>query len=123
MDDLAPICGGVSSELSVTPLPDGRYLLVFQEGALGEWVAVRLGASPIGPFGPVHRIWRCPEVDEHEKVYVYNAKAHPHLSPPGAVLISYNVNSFDFWGEFLEDASIYRPRFVRLPLDRLAEWE
>ena len=123
LQDLAPICGGVSSELSVTPLPDGRFLLVFQEHGMGEWVAVRLGASPVGPFGPPHRIWRCPEVARHEKVFTYNAKAHPHLSPPGEVLISYNVNSLDFWGEFLRDASIYRPRFVLLPLERLAGWE
>jgi len=116
LSDLTPICGGVSSELSVTPLPDGRYLLVFLEAGMGEWVSVRLGTSPIGPFGQVHRIWRCPEVAEHEQVFAYNAKAHPHLSPSAELLISYNLNSLDFWGEFLEDATIYRPRFVRLPL-------
>lgn len=120
LSDLAPICGGVSSELSVTPLDDGRYVLVFLAGGMGEWVSVRLGASPIGPFGPPHRIWRCPEVAEHEQVFAYNAKAHPHLSPSGQLLISYNLNSMDFFGELLKDATIYRPRFLRLPLAWLA---
>ena len=119
LEDLAPVCGGVSSELSVTPLPDGRYLLVFQEGGMGEHVGLRLGVSPCGPFGPTYRIWRCPEMDLAEKVFCYNAKAHPHLSPPGEILVSYNVNSLDFWGEFLRDARIYRPRFLRLPLEWL----
>lgn len=118
--DLAPICGGVSSELSVTPVPNGRYVLVFLEGGMGEWVSIRLGASPIGPFGPPHRIWRCPEVAEHEQVFAYNAKAHPHLSASGELLVSYNLNSLDFFGELLLDATIYRPRFVRLPLDWLS---
>ena len=82
-----------------------------------------LGASPIGPFGRGHRIWRCPEVAEHEQVFAYNAKAHPHLSPSGELLISYNLNSMDFFGELLKDATIYRPRFLRLPLALLAGWE
>lgn len=121
LDDLAAICGRVSSELSVTPLPDGRYVLVFLEGGMGDWVSVRLGASPVGPFGPTHRIWRCPEVASHRRVFAYNAKAHPHLSAEGELLISYNVNTMDFQGEFLQNASIYRPRFVRLPLAWLAD--
>ena len=48
---------------------------------------------------------------------MYNAKAHPHLSRPGELLISYNVNTFDFWGDFFRDADIYRPRFIRLKLE------
>ncbi len=47
------------------------------------------------------------------KQHRYNAKAHPHLSPPGELLIRYNVDSSDFWGQF-KNADIYRPRFIRL---------
>lgn len=32
----------------------------------------------------------------HKNYITYNAKAHSHLSAPGELLISYNVNAFDF---------------------------
>jgi len=48
---------------------------------------------------------------------VYGAKAHPHLSAPGELLISYHVNTFDFWENFSAGGvDIYRPRFIKLPL-------
>lgn len=118
IETVAPITNRISTEFSVTPLPDGRYIAVFQADALGPDVAMRIGESPVGPFGPMHRIYRCPEVDFDPDIYVYNAKAHPHLSEPGELLISYNVNTFDFFGDFFQYADIYRPRFIRLIVDR-----
>lgn len=49
-------------------------------------------------------------------MYTYNAMAHPQYDRDGMLLISYCVNSKrprDIW----EDASIYRPRFLRVPYD------
>jgi hypothetical protein len=60
-------------------------------------------------------IWSCPEVDEDPYIFIYNAKAHPHLSTSEKLLISYNVNTFDFWDHFT-NADIYRPRFITLEL-------
>lgn len=114
IDDLAPITSRLSSEFSVTPLPSGRYILVFQRDTLGPNTAFRLGDSPVGPFGDLTNIYRCPEADEG--MMCYNAKAHPHLSDPDALLISYNVNTgfeMSFWDHF-SNADIYRPRFIRL---------
>ncbi len=113
IDAIAPITTRISSEFSVTPLPDGRFVLVFQLDTLSEFVAIRIGASPVGPFSNYKKIWRCPEVDQDPDIYTYNAKAHPHLSKPGELLISYNVNTFDFLDHFA-DADIYRPRFIRI---------
>jgi len=76
-------------------------------------VGFRPGESPVGPFGFYRGIWHCPEADIDPDIFVYNAKAHPHLSTPGKLLISYNVNTFDF-GDAFKDADIYRPRFVTL---------
>ncbi len=115
----APITDRVGNELSVTPLSDGRYLLVFQLDAIGHNVAVRLGTSPVGPFGPPIPIWQAPEPSRDLDWFVYNAKAHPHLSKSGKLLISYHVNSFDFWGDFPKKAGIYQPRFIWLDLDQL----
>jgi hypothetical protein len=112
----APLTDRLSSEFSVTPLDDGRYLLVFQLDALGRAVAVRYGASPVGPWGPPIRIWRCPEATLTPNTFVYGAKAHPHLSRPGELLISYHVNTFSFL-EHLQNADIYRPRFIRIRTD------
>lgn len=109
----APVGDRASSELSASPLPDGRFVLVFQLDGLGRQVAARVGASPVGPFGDIVRLWDCPEVDLDPDVYVYNAKAHPHLSRPGELLVSYNVNSFQF-GDHLRHAGLYRPRFIRV---------
>jgi hypothetical protein len=114
--EVAPLpgTGWLSSEFSVTPLPDGRYVLVYQKIGIGEETAARLGPSPTGPFGPAVTLWNCPEADVDPDIYCYNAKAHPHLSGPGELLVSYNVNTFDFADHVYAD--IYRPRFIRVGL-------
>lgn len=109
---LAVITNSVSNELSVTPLPDGRYALVFQVLGLSDKVGLRIGDSPVGPFGEIQEIWRTPEADEG--LFCYNAKAHPNLSAPGELLISYNTITLDFWNDIQKNAHIYRPRFIRL---------
>lgn len=112
----AAVTDGVSNELSVSPLPDGRFALVFQLGGIGTTVGLRLGASPAGPFGPVIKIWDSSK-DAEEKTYImYNAKAHPSLSVPGELLISYNVNSVDFIRDLKRNPYLYRPRFIRVKL-------
>jgi len=109
---LAPVTNAVSNELSVTPLPDGRYALIFQVMGLSDKVGMRIGSSPVGPFGEIKEIWRTPEADQG--LFCYNAKAHPNLSQPGELLISYNTITLDFWNDIQKNAHIYRPRFVRL---------
>jgi hypothetical protein len=104
----------VSNELSLSPLPDGRYALIFQEGGMSTFISMRIGASPKGPFGPVIRLWDCSK-DAEEKTYVmYNAKAHPALSAAGELLISYNVNSVEFYNDLQKHPHLYRPRFIKL---------
>ncbi len=109
---IAVITNAASNELSVTPLPDGRYALIFQVLGLSDKVGMRIGDSPVGPFGEIQEIWRTPEADEG--LFCYNAKAHPNLSKPGELLISYNTITLDFWNDIQKDAHIYRPRFIKL---------
>lgn len=110
----APIAGAsrLSSEQSVTPLPDGRYVVVSQQDGLAPYVQIHIGSSPIGPFAAPQVIYECPEPQQDPDIFCYNAKAHPHLSRPGELLISYNVNSFTFQDN-VDDAGLYRPRFIR----------
>ena len=112
----APVTGRASSELSVTPLADGRYLLVFQLDTISNKVAVRVGDTPVGPWSDYKVVYEAPETAISPNILIYNAKAHPHLSEPGRLLISYNVNTTDF-GEAFRNADIYRPRFIWLPLE------
>jgi len=115
IEDCTGITDGISQEFSVTPLDDGQFALVFQLYGLSSQVAIRFGDSPTGPFDFYEIIYDCPEVQEDPDIFVYNAKAHPHLSNPEELLISYNVNTFDFWDHF-SNADIYRPRFIKLQL-------
>jgi hypothetical protein len=116
IQNCVPLTNQISQEFSVSPLSDSRFLLVFQAG---EQVAVRTGKSPTGPFGIYKTVYFCPEAAMDWQPMLYNAKAHPHLSAPNELLISYNVNSFDFFAHF-SNADIYRPRFITLkfnPID------
>lgn len=115
IDQAAHVAPNVSNELSVSPLPDGRYALVFTLNGLGPIVGIRLGTTPYGPFGPMIEVYEAEEMQQ-ENYFTYNAKAHLHLSDPGELLISYNVNAFDFFNEINANPNLYRPRFVKLKL-------
>jgi hypothetical protein len=108
---VAPITNAVSNELSVTPSGDGRYLLTFTVLGLSEKIGIRVGESPVGPFGQIQEVYTCPEYAERG-LLPYNAKAHYHLSEPGRLLVSYNTITFNFWEDIQKDATIYHPRFV-----------
>src|SRR5690606_11678947 len=98
--DAARITSRVSNELSLSPLPGGGYALVFQLDTIGRDVAGRTAPTPVGPFGPIRKLYEAPEPAMLRGVYTYNAKAHPHLSAPGTLLISYNVNTSEFFDHF-----------------------
>jgi len=111
---LKPLVDSVSDELSMTPLPDGRFLLIFQVGGLSDKVGMRIADSPVGPFSDIKVIWTAPEWKEG--MWTYNAKAHFNLSQPDELLISYNTIADDFWNAIQKDATLYHPRFIKLKL-------
>ena len=112
-----PITEGLSSEFSVTPLSNHEYLLVYQLDTLSDRTVIRYGRSPVGPWSNASTIYHCPEPYEYvgDQVYCYNAKAHPVLSRPGQILISYNVNTMSSTAN-IDVASIYHPRFIAYAL-------
>lgn len=116
IEDAEPMTDRISSEFSVSPLADGRYLLVFQLDTLSNKIAIRYGDSPVGPWSGYRVVYEAPETAISPNIFTYNAKAHPHLSEPNRLLISYNVNTGDFLEHF-RNADIYRPRFIWLPLE------
>ena len=112
INSCAEMSGRISNELSVTPIPDGRYALIFSLDTMSNKVAMKTSLNPWGPFTNTEILWDIP-TPTTPSVFTYNAKAHPHLSEPGELLISYNVNAWDFWDHF-RFADIYRPRFIKL---------
>lgn len=114
MSKVAGITDHVSNELSVSPLPDGRYVLFFQVDGISSTIGLRVGSSPVGPFGPIIKVYDCSADLVGKKIYAYNAKAHPALSGKGELLVSYNVNSFDFENDIRLYPNLYRPRFIRV---------
>ena len=114
MKKSAHITNHVSNELSVSELPDGRFALVFQVDGISSIIGMRIGASPFGSFAPIINLYDCKQDLTSGKIFAYNAKAHPALSKPGELLVSYNVNSFDFENDIKLYPNLYRPRFVRV---------
>lgn len=112
INNLKPLTNAASNELSMTPLPDGRFILIFQVLGLSDKVGMRIAESPVGPFSAITEIWTAPEWKQG--LWTYNAKAHPNLSKPGELLISYNTITADFWNDIQKDATIYHPRFIKL---------
>ncbi len=110
-----PVADSVSNEMSITPLQDGRFLMVFMIQGIGTVIGARVGLSPIGPFGPILKLYDVRNtLEPGNAIYAYNAKAHPALSGKDELLISYNVNSFDFWNDIKTYPTHYRPRFFRV---------
>ncbi len=112
MNSVAVLASNVSNELSVSMLPDGRCVLVYQHGSMSPIIALRVAATPNSTFGEKKDVWHTQETTGN--IFSYNAKAHPSLSAPGELLISYNVNAFDFKNEIVKDPNLYRPRFLKL---------
>lgn len=118
-----------AAKVIVTDVPDeftiqrvrqrGRDVLVMvQIEAFGSRrLVARTALRPEGPWSPVATIYETP--DYGKSSFVYAAKGHAHLSRPGELLVSYAVNA-DL-GRVFGEASVYRPNFVRVPLELLPE--
>lgn len=114
-----PLADGVPSEFSVERLDrEGKqplYLMVQSELPLQPRILMRTAPSPIGPWSKPKPIFTVPELARNKSYFTYAAKGHLALSRPGELLITYVVNATDFQA-MIEDADIYRPRFIRVPL-------
>jgi hypothetical protein len=107
---------GLATEFSVSRLAGGKgYVAVYTENGLGRRIVGRFAAAPEGPWSTPVLLYLCPETAGDKGLFSYGAKAHPWAAAGDELLISYCVNAWDF-GRLLRDASVYRPRFVRVKL-------
>lgn len=114
LTDSAVVLSDVSCELSVTPITtgiySGKYMAIYQKNVNSVDLMYAIGDSPVGPFATPVKFYTVP--DQNGELYTYNAKAHPHLSEPGQLLISYNVNKL----VPVTNTADYHPYFVNLDL-------
>ncbi len=102
---------GVSNMFSVFKYK-GKYRLLTQEDFLGSKIYLYSGDTPTGPWRSQVLVYETPETGGN--LFTYNAYAHPHINhSTNGMLVTYNVNSQNFWDLF-GDARIYRPRFFWL---------
>lgn len=113
-----PVADSVSNELSITSLGDNKYALIYQYAGIMPTIYMQIGPSPVGPFGPRQKIWNTSGDIKEKDLFTYNAKAHPAISKPGELLVSYNVNSFNFLEKIEKIPNLYRPRFVRIVFNK-----
>lgn len=115
-DEAEPLFGSGSTELSVVPRPEhGDLILVYSENAMSDRILARTAAKPEGPWSEAVLLYRCPDADQDKRLFTYAAKAHAGLAGTDELLVSYVVNSHDFW-QVAKDASLYWPKFVRVKL-------
>ncbi|HXS67990.1 MAG TPA: DUF4185 domain-containing protein [Candidatus Polarisedimenticolia bacterium] len=93
----------------------GQYVLVYTDRGLSPKIQVRTSPTPWGKWSDPITVYQCPEMSKDKRLFCYSAKAHPAQITDDALMISYVVNSYDF-GQVINDASLYWPRFVRVPV-------
>lgn len=106
-----PILDHVSCEMSVH-YENGKYMAIFTYDVQSRYIAYAFSETPYGPFSETRIAYVCPE-NMCDHMYLYNAKAHPHLSREGDILVSYNINTSVF-EENIKFGRVYGPRFINL---------
>ena len=101
---------GVSDQFSVFK-KNGKYYLLTHQIIFGSEIQLFESDFPIGPWHSKKTVYCTPETGGD--VFTYNSFVHPELSINDELIISYNINSFDFWSLF-DNADLYRPKFIKV---------
>jgi len=118
-DRAGRICENAASEFSVSFQPAlNQYVLVYTEKGFprtSNAVVIRLSPALHGPWSDPIPVYQCPEARRDPGICCYAAKGHPELSlSPDELILTYVANSCAGDLEVLSDASLYRPRFLRI---------
>jgi hypothetical protein len=123
--DAAEIAGNATDRYSVTQIHTGpftdKYMMIYERNLWDPVIEYRIANSPEGPWGdPVPIYGQNDDLEEYgvKDPDFYGAKAHPHLSDPGELLISYCLNMNE---PTTKTHNKNRGRFIRLKLDELAD--
>jgi hypothetical protein len=114
--DAAPIAAAATDVFSVSRVEqDGhaRFLMIQTEANLGKRIMARFADKPEGPWSEGRPVFTCPEPGQDSRSFVYAATGHPEVSGSDALLVTYCVNSTDFW-HVVGHVALYRPRAIEL---------
>jgi len=119
VDRAGRICENVATEFSVSFQPLlNQYVLVYTDKGFSEHAnssVIRLSPNLHGPWSNPIQVYRCPEARRDPRICCYAAKGHPEIaSSPEELILTYVANSCDGDLQLLADASLYRPRFLRI---------
>lgn len=113
--ELIPAEHGVSQTLSVFHQHGQWYALSKRDDFLGSDLMFWTAPGPTGPFTATDPVAEIPS-DPDSGELRYMPLAHPTLLPKKhTMVVSYSRNRTDF-DEVKQDPSLYRPRFLRVPL-------
>ena len=107
------ILAGVSSQFGVLALNEG-LALVTMDGRVpfSADLVMYFAPRPEGPWQGPCLLYRAPEAST--VLAAYNPFVHLQFTVAGRLLVSYNLNHVSDPSALYRDASIYRPRFVRV---------
>lgn len=71
-----------------------------------------------GPWTVHEASFTIEKLAEDENYLAYAGRAHPFLTDDNTLLVTYIINTKDFWGMF-SDMDIYYPRFIRIDMNSL----
>ncbi|MFT5300848.1 MAG: hypothetical protein ACI87E_000803 [Mariniblastus sp.] len=125
VEQVEPIATKIGAEFSIEKVTfqgQEKYVMVHSHHLLGTKIFIRTADAPEGPWTKPRAVYEVPDVKKSKNYFTYAARGHAMVSPEGQLLITYIVNSNDFW-EMAADASIYRPRCITVPLELIFGWE
>lgn len=113
-DNLKPLFSPGTTESSLHYDSElGLYLSVTHDYFKPE-IYVTASREITGPWSEPVLAYRVPEMALNDDYHAYAVKVHPELhKQSGELVITYVVNSKDFWGVF-STLDIYYPRFIRV---------
>lgn len=109
-----------ASELSVTWLPALKKYALVQSDAIFGAMKISFSEQPEGPWSAPKKFFQTPE-SKWPGVFCYAIKAQPDLAQNDEeLIISYAANTWSL-SQVINDARLYWPRFVRVPVEHFRE--
>ncbi len=106
----SPLMNDVSEQFAVFK-DNEHYYLITHHFLFGDEIYIWDSPTPVGPWGNQRTIYCTPETGGDR--WTYNSFVHPQFTENDELLISYNINSFNFQDLFA-NADYYRPYFIRV---------
>ncbi|RLD43573.1 MAG: hypothetical protein DRI89_04380 [Bacteroidetes bacterium] len=109
-----------SEQFSIIKLKD-KYVLLTQSGDFLESSLYSVTSDlPYTGWKNKKELYKLKPLKVAKDLFAYNPVAHPEFTEQDELLVSYCVNSFNL-EDLFQDASKYRPVFIRIPIDKILE--